>query len=327
MRGLRNFYEIAAFLFLFGALFFTACQKKAEPPTVTTGEAAVSVDTKSAVCEGNVIDDGGTNVFDRGICYMYGEGMPTIYSRFKSGGNGCGKFSASIGNVKLGKYSYRAYAINDAGAAYGEVKFFELTDLPVVTTGGYILDLSTLSAVCDGNVTSDGGEMLSATGICYVKGSGTPSLNDKVVLTDDNAAEIHVTLAKLAYNSKYNYRAFATNSCGTAYGEVKTIDIPTKLPIVTTGSATLDISGKKAVCTGTVSSGGATALKETGICYVFGSGTPTISNRRVKTSGAATDIKVTMTNLTTGNTYSWRAYATNEAGTSYGIVKTFTMSN
>lgn len=327
MRDLGNCYKKTVFLFLFGALLFAACQKKAEPPTVTTGDAFVSIDTKSVVCEGKVVDDGGSNVFDRGICYVQGEGVPTLSSKLKSGGSGMGEFSATVGNVDWGKYSYRAYASNDAGTAYGELRVFELTDLPSVTTGGFTLDIPTLSAVCDGKVTGDGGSPLSATGICYVNGSRTPTLNDKVVLTDDTASEIHVTLTKLAYKGKYSYRAFATNGRGTAYGETKTIDVPAKLPTVTTGEATLDVNWKWAVCKGTVTSGGATALKETGICYVFGSGTPTINNRRVKTSGAAKDISVTMSNLTLGNTYSWCAYATNEAGTSYGAVKTFTMPN
>ena len=312
-------------LVAFAVLLAAGCKEKTELPTVSTGAATVYNDTKTVACEGSVSDDGGAVVYERGICYQKGLGDPTTDNSTLSGGSGRGSFTCAISITSNGTYSYRAYATNEVGTAYGETKTYEVSDLPTVKTGDYAIDGANQKAVCTGSVTSNGGSQLNATGICYMKGSGTPTINNSCANTSNASTSIIVTLNNLEYGQKYSYRAFATNNRGTAYGEVKTLSFPAMLPTVSTGTAT--INGYNAVCTGSVTDVGATPLTRSGICYMQGTGTPTVANTTVNTANSSTltAISANLANLQPSTTYSYRAFASNSKGTGYGQVKTFTM--
>lgn len=312
-------------LVAFAVLLAAGCKEKTELPTVSTGAATVYNDTKTVACEGSVSDDGGAVVYERGICYQKGLGDPTTDNSTLSGGSGRGSFTCAISITSNGTYSYRAYATNEVGTAYGETKTYEVSDLPTVKTGDYAIDGANQKAVCTGSVTSNGGSQLKATGICYMKGSGTPTINNSCANTSNASTSISITLNNLEYGQKYSFRAFATNNRGTAYGEVKTFNFPAMLPTVSTGTATINEFG--AVCTGSVTDAGATPLTRSGICYMQGTGTPTVANTTVNTANTSTltAISANLANLQPSTTYSYRAFASNSKGTGYGQVKTFTM--
>ena len=89
-------------------------------------------------------------------------------------------------------------------------------NMPSVTTG-------TASSVTDrvatlsGNVTSDGGTTVTARGFLY----GTNSSNlSQTVQSGSGTGSFTKTLTGLTSGTTYYYKAYATNSAGTAYGEV-----------------------------------------------------------------------------------------------------------
>lgn len=114
------------------AVLFAACEKKnpnsnpdvSAEPSVVTGQVSIDVATNSAQCEGYVTSDGGSKVIDRGICYIKGEGTPTLADYHVSGGEGVGSYNCKLDNLAVSKYSYRAYAVNSIGTSYGEVRSF-----------------------------------------------------------------------------------------------------------------------------------------------------------------------------------------------------------
>ena len=111
----------------FMAVLLTACNDKGTLPTVTTGTYTTHPDTKTVQCEGYVETDGGEVVVDRGICYVAGSATPTVASHRVSAGSGKGSFTAILQNIEQGSYSYRAFATNSAGTAYGEVYQFTMS--------------------------------------------------------------------------------------------------------------------------------------------------------------------------------------------------------
>lgn len=78
---------------------------------------------------GNIIDDGGSPITERGICWNTSPN-PTVSDSKSSDGSGIGIFDSSIRNLIEGtKYYVRAYATNSAGTGYGnEVYFKTLTN-------------------------------------------------------------------------------------------------------------------------------------------------------------------------------------------------------
>lgn len=109
--------------------YFENYFEKGELAQISTDECLVYPDRQSVSCKGTVENDGGSNVIQRGICYMYGTGNPKITDRIASGGSGVGSFSCPITVHQNGTYSYCAYATNDIGTSYGEVKTFYVAGL------------------------------------------------------------------------------------------------------------------------------------------------------------------------------------------------------
>lgn len=107
-----------------------SCGTDVSLPTVVTGNNIVYSESMSVVCNGNVKEDGNATILERGICYVKGDGIPSTKDNVVPGGSGLGTFSCPFNLSLVGKYSYRAYATNKMGTAYGDVKTF------IITAGG-----------------------------------------------------------------------------------------------------------------------------------------------------------------------------------------------
>jgi uncharacterized protein (TIGR02145 family) len=103
-------------------LFATSCKKDAAPTLNTSPVTYISDQTVS--CQGNITDDGGAAVTDRGICWSTTHN-PTTSQNSISGGSGTGSYTCTIpGLAHNTTYYVRSYAINSAGTGYGpEISF------------------------------------------------------------------------------------------------------------------------------------------------------------------------------------------------------------
>ncbi|HBE42419.1 MAG TPA: hypothetical protein DDW27_14690 [Bacteroidales bacterium] len=112
-------------------IIFISCTKK-EIPVVTTEEiSAISI--MSAKSGGNITDDGGAEIKERGVCYNT-TGNPTVKNQRTSDGSGSGPFTSNLKYLNPGTYYYiRAYARNKAGTGYGDVKEFATPPLTIGT--------------------------------------------------------------------------------------------------------------------------------------------------------------------------------------------------
>ena len=87
-------------------------------PTVITTEVT-EIAEYSAQCGGEVTNDGGAEVTERGICWSTNEN-PTLNDNHIAAGSGLGEFTALMDNLQANTtYHVRAYATNEAGTAYG----------------------------------------------------------------------------------------------------------------------------------------------------------------------------------------------------------------
>jgi uncharacterized protein (TIGR02145 family) len=94
---------------------------------------------------------------------------------------------------------------------------------PVVTTAA-LTNISFNAATAGGSIVSDGGATITASGIVWSKTNATPTLEDSVVAGPTVTGTFTSELTGLEENSSYYIRAFATNSVGTAYGNVVTLN-------------------------------------------------------------------------------------------------------
>jgi len=88
--------------------------------------------------------------------------------------------------------------------------------VPTVTTTA-ITNITTITATSGGNVTDDGGESVTARGVCWSTGQNPTTAGSKT--TNGTGTGVFVSnIINLTPGLTYYVRAYATNSMGTAYG-------------------------------------------------------------------------------------------------------------
>jgi uncharacterized protein (TIGR02145 family) len=91
---------------------------------------------------------------------------------------------------------------------------------PSVSTGS-VTNITTTTATCSGNVTSDGKATVSARGVCWST-SENPTVANSKTTNGTGVGTYTSNITGLSPNTTYYVRAYATNSQGTAYGEQRT---------------------------------------------------------------------------------------------------------
>jgi uncharacterized protein (TIGR02145 family) len=198
-----------------------------EMPTVVTGDVT-NITYTTADYSGNVTADGGASVTARGVCWSTSEN-PTTSNSKTTDGTGLGTYTSTITDLfPSTTYYVRAYATNSVGTAYGEQRTFTTNalTLPSAATED-VTNITTTTATCLGNVTSDGGSSVTARGVCWSTSDNPTTSNTKT--TDGTGIGAYSSnLTGLSQNTTYYFKAYATNSKGTAYGEQRTF---TTLPV------------------------------------------------------------------------------------------------
>lgn len=288
-------------------------------PTVVTDQVSL-VTGISATCGGNVTLNGGAMVTERGLVWNT-TGDPTKDDSFLILGEGHGAFSGEITGLTIGTdYYVRAYAINNIGIAYGAVQMFTTQNFATVLTVE-VTDITYTTATGGGNVTSDGGALITERGVCW-NTTGSPTIADSYTSDGTGTGTFVSKLTGLAANNTYFVRAYATNSIGTTYGPEISFASPTivapepGLPVV--GTVRITISNYGYHTGGYISSDGGSAITQRGVCW-SSSENPTIADSLTNDGSGVGLYSSIISNLDgCGVTYYVRAYATNSTGTAYG---------
>ena len=288
-------------------------------PTVSTS-TVTNITVFTATCGGEVIADGGTNVTTCGVCWSTSQN-PTINNSHTFDGSGIGSFTSDIVGLSPNiTYYVRAYATNSVGTAYGQqTSFTTLANLPEVSTSS-VTNITSSSATCGGNVISDGGDIVTARGICWST-SQNPTLNDSYSSDGIGTGYFFSNITGLTAGTTYYVRAYATNSAGTAYGQ-QTSFTALALPTVSTSTVT-NITASTAICGGHVTGTGGSNVTARGVCWST-SQNPTINNSHTFDGSDIGSFTSQIVGLSSNTTYYVRAYATNSVGTTYGEELFFT---
>ena len=288
-------------------------------PTVTTNTTVNNVTSTTATCGGNITSDGDATVTARGVCWSTSQN-PTVNGSHTTDGSGIGSFTSNISGLSANTtYYVRAYATNSVGTAYGEEISFTTLSTPIINTNT-VSEITTTAASCGGNVTSDGGAMVTTRGVCWST-SQNPTVSGSHTTNGNGTGSFTSNITGLSTNTMYYVRAYATNSVGTAYGEQRSFTT-VGVPSVTTNSVS-NITATTASCGGNVTSTGGTSVTARGVCWST-SQNPTVSGSHTIDGSGSGSFTSSITGLSDNTTYYVRAYATNSVGTVYGEQKTFT---
>ena len=195
----------------------------------------------------------------------------------------------------------------------------ETKKLPELTTIA-ATEISSVSAVSGGNITNSGGDEVVSRGIVWST-SQNPSLDQNLGLLSAGSGIglFTLTITTLTPSTTYYVRAFASNSVGISYGNqvsFTTEEIPVFPPTVATSNATF-VTFNSITIGGMVTDDGGSEVTQRGVAWST-SPNPIIANNHTQDGSGLGSFSSTIAELEPTTTYYIRAYATNNAGTSYG---------
>jgi hypothetical protein len=198
-------------------------------PAVLSGTSHL-VTTTFARVDGGIITNGFSEITASGIVIGVNPdpsiGDAGVIDSLTNPIVGIGPFSITTNGLTPGTvYHYRAYATNAVGTSYGADSTFTTLATaiaPSVYLSGPATDLSDSSATIRGYITSDGGDVVTASGI-LLGTSPNPAVGDPTVIdsatADASSTTFTVTFTTLTPATWYYFRSYAVNAAGTAYSE------------------------------------------------------------------------------------------------------------
>lgn len=229
------------------AVPFTTQQSVTQPIVSTTNISSIASTT--AYSGGTVNYSGGGSVIEYGVCYDVNP-SPNYNSSKTNDGSGVGSFTSSMTGLSPSTtYYVRAYAkasgvVNGftvSAVGYGQELSFTTTssgNIPtVLTTSVYESQVqrdspyeyeSLYNLTYGGNITNNGGSAVSDRGVVYSNSNTIPVIGASgVTKTAIGSGSGSFSSTVYAYlftpGITYYFRAYATNSTGTAYGDVSSI--------------------------------------------------------------------------------------------------------
>ena len=199
-----------------------------EKPTVAL-QIVDKITYNSVTFKGAIASIGSAKVNRHGFCWSTSED-PTVSSAGicnLGDSNKAKDFTYNASSLEPSTtYYVRAYAENAEGISYSNKKKFQTKGTPQLATieTGAVSNVKATQADIVGNITNLG-NVASITQYGHVWSThNAPTINDnKTSLgTTTEIGVYHSSMTGLAPNTTYYIRAYATNSVGTAYGNVAT---------------------------------------------------------------------------------------------------------
>jgi uncharacterized protein (UPF0147 family) len=287
---------------------------------ITTKPSLIAQST--ARSGGQISTDGGNPITAKGVCWSTTESPVIGIGNFTTDGTGNAAFASSMTALQKGTVYYvRAYATNGMGTAYGNQESFTTLDVPALSTNS-ATEITSTSGLSGGEITADGGADVTVKGVVWdTKELPTIALTTKTSIAGKLPNPFTGKMSPLAIATKYYFRAYATNSVGTAYGDQQVMNTSAVLPVVTIAKLS-NMTTSSAVSTAEVTSDGGAMVTARGFIWNT-TGNPTIGDGQLITEGTGMGIfNHTISGLTEGPVYYIRAYATNGVGTVYSAVVT-----
>jgi len=280
---------------------------------ISTNEI-INITDSSAISGGNLLEYGGSEILERGICWNK-DGQPTIDDSTAISKEVTNSYSCNLHDLNYGTIYYvKAYAKNEIGIYYGDEISFRTDTLPIIITTP-INNITETSAESGGEINDDGGSDIILSGLCWSI-SANPTINDSICINEEDNEKFIIEILNLEKNTDYSIRAFAKNSVGISYGNELSFRTNGTLPELTTLNVN-NIGSTIARCEAEVLSDGGFAITSRGVCWNT-SNNPTINDFKTEEGSEIGSFISNMTGLNIKTTYYVRSYATNSEGTNYG---------
>jgi hypothetical protein len=209
-------------------------------------------------------------------------------------------------------YYVRAYATSSGKIFYGKTVSFK-TSLLTVSTGS-VNNVNGLTASVGGQVTLYGGETIKAKGICWATHLN-PTIDDFKTSNGAAAGSFTGALTALKVGTYYYARAYATTSSNvTVYGSIKGFTTRDHASIVVQSTGSFEKTTTSVEVGGSIESTGPETVTTRGVCWSATNAIPTLADNKLTNGSGPGAYGVTITGLTAGGRYYYRAYAISNTG-------------
>ena len=293
-------------------------------PVVTT-LAATDVDHESAVLNGT-ITVGSEAITAQG--FQYKVSTASEWTTVSATGT---TISAVVNNLTAETaYTFKAFATTASGTVEGAEMTFTTSAAPIVAPEVTTLaatDVDHESAILNGTITA-GSEAITDQGFQYKAQAST-----EWTTVSATGTTISSVVTGLTAETTYTFKAFATTASGTVEGSEMTFTTSAAPVVIVAGEVTTSPATEVGNTSATLN--GALVNAGNSENFTVGFALSTTADFTLEDAGVQ-NITATLTDnafsqavtdLVEGQTYFFRAYITNEAGTAYGAVETFTLSS
>jgi pectinesterase len=223
------------------------------------------------------------------------------------------------------------YAVGVASGKYWEISNVTVSGttspaiaagMPVVTTtaASYI---STTYLTTGGKVWADSGATVTAKGVCWNTG-GNATISDSHTSDGTGTGAFTSSVTGLTAGTLYYIRSYATNSAGISYGNEITMTTYAAIVVPTISTTAISsITVHTALSGGKITDWGGADVTAKGLCWST-SANPDLTNSSTNDGTGIATFTRSMSGLSATTLYHVRAYATNSAGTGYGLDSSFT---
>ena len=297
--------------------------------SVTLPEVTITTPTfttKTADLSAAIASNGGGTITEQGFCWSASVHNP------QTGTEGCehkaiegDDFKYMLEELTPGTtYYVTAYAVNEKGTGYSNVKEFKTMELTVPRLDALVISTpKTDGASVNCTLLSNGNGTVTERGFCWSTSVQNPRLDmqgcEKIQMT---GTEFLHEFTGLNPGTPYYVTAYATNEAGTGYSQAGSFTT------VTISEPTLDIpyisaiNPTSAYVRRSIINDNNSPVTGKGFCYSTTNPNPTTSDKVISVEG--NDFTQQLLGLNHGTLYYIRAFATNSVGTGYSSSESFT---
>jgi len=304
-----------------------------------TASAATSTSSTSSTIPATISSNGCSSISAYGIEYSTSSGFINGTGTQVAGNNLTGgSFSVPLSGLNPSTtYYYKAFATNSGGTTYStQGSFTTLTpsiSVGAITAFGNVCLNTTTTAnsftITGTNLTTANITIASLAGFTYSTDDITYSSSLSITQSGGSYLDtIYVKFTPTAVQSYSGNIGVAGGGVASTVNRSVTGAGVNTAPSVTTGTPATGISQTNATLGGSITANGCTSITAYGIEYSTNNGFTNGTGTQVAASNlSAGAYSVSLSNLTPNTTYYYKAYATNNGGTSYGTQQTVTTSS
>ena len=179
------------------------------------------------------------------------------------------------------------------------------------------------SATLNAEITDEGFSTISERGFYYSDKNTNPTSIDSKTQSGSGKGAFSSVIENLTVNTKFYYKAYATNSKGTSLGEVQNFTTADYALAILNTAIPKNITHTTVELGGEILEEGGGNVSENG--FVLSTNpSPVVTDLKFLVSKGKTSIALVVNKLKVNTKYYVRTYAINEKGIAYGSEQTFT---